>query len=113
MVVDNKSGSDNQLDIFTGMNSAPDNSYEIWVHEDCLAWAPGIHMIGLRIVGLDLAVWSATQYKCNVCLKNGAMLSCLERGCTNYAHFICAHRTNWSLEQSSFISYCEKHIKPQ
>lgn len=38
-----------------------DNSYEVWVHEQCAEWAPGLCIIGSQLVGLDEAVWTALR----------------------------------------------------
>lgn len=36
-------------------------SLEIWAHESCFVWAPGVHLIGSKIIGLEEAVWEAVQ----------------------------------------------------
>ena len=34
---------------------------EIWFHEECILWAPGIHIIGSKIVGLEEIVHLAAD----------------------------------------------------
>lgn len=96
-------------DIYVGMSKVSETSYEVWVHEDCVVWSSGVYIIGARIVGLDTAVWSSTRYKCSICSKNGAMISCLQRGCVEKAHISCARTQGWDLNENEFKSTCEKH----
>lgn len=93
------------------MTKVSDDSYEVWVHEDCVVWSPGVHIIGVRIVGLKAAVWGSTRYKCVECSEYGAILSCLHRGCLANAHVPCAKRSNWTLNESEFKSWCNAHNK--
>jgi hypothetical protein len=98
----------NEIDIHAGMVKANDNTYEIWVHEECAVWAPGVHMIGARIVGLEAAIWTSCRHKCTICNGYGAMLSCLKHNCAEKAHINCAYSSNWKLGMD-FKSYCEVH----
>lgn len=97
------------VNIFAGMSLVTDASYEVWVHEDCAVWASGVHIVGVRILGLESAVWGSTRHFCTVCSQNGAMLSCLQRGCCNQVHVPCAKLNDWSLNDYDFKSYCEAH----
>lgn len=96
-------------DIFYGMTKVADDSYEVWTHEDCIVWSSGVHVIGVRIIGLAAAVWGSSRHKCNECGQYGAILSCLQRGCTEEAHFPCAKRSGWDLDENEFKSRCSKH----
>ncbi|XP_055838750.1 uncharacterized protein CG5098 isoform X2 [Episyrphus balteatus] len=98
-------------DRFFGMSKVSDNSYEVWMHEDCSIWAPGVFLIGARIVGLENAVWSSTNYTCTICSLKGAMICCLQRGCGAKAHIPCARLSSWDLNESDFKTYCEKHAQ--
>lgn len=98
-----------EIDIFYGMTQAIDSSYEVWAHEDCIVWASGVHIIGARVVGLETAVWGSVRHRCTVCKQNGAMLSCLQRSCTNEVHVPCAKRCDWHLDEQSFQSRCSQH----
>lgn len=98
------------VDLFYGMIKAGDDSYEVWMHEDCLIWAPGVHIIGTRVVGLEAAIWNCCRHRCRICSYQGAMVSCLYRGCNEEAHVICARRNDWELNDE-FKSHCEKHTK--
>jgi hypothetical protein len=97
-----------ELDIFNGMSRVDDDNYEIWFHEDCIVWSNGVHMIGSKLIGMDAAVWSSTRYQCSYCQRNGAMMKCLTRGCTNFGHFGCAQNKNWRLTDE-FKTFCENH----
>lgn len=99
----------NDVDIFYGMTRASDCSYEVWAHEDCIVWASGVHIIGARVVGLETAVWGSVRHQCQVCKQYGAMLSCLQRTCTNEVHVPCAKRSSWILNEQRFQSRCSEH----
>ena len=94
-------------EIFSGMSKVDENSFEVWLHEECLVWAPGVYMIGSKIIGMESAIWSSTRYRCAYCNLNGAMLSCLSRECRKPAHFGCA-RKGWTLNDE-FKTFCEIH----
>uniref|UniRef100_A0A182PQ91 PHD-type domain-containing protein n=1 Tax=Anopheles epiroticus TaxID=199890 RepID=A0A182PQ91_9DIPT len=99
-------------EIFYGMIKASDNTYEVWTHEDCLVWAPGVYMVGTRIVGLEAAIWNCCRHQCELCQNYGAVLNCLHQGCHAKAHFICAHKQNWKLTED-FQSFCERHTQKE
>lgn len=101
---------DDMPDIFYGMTKVTDDSYEVWVHEDCIVWSSGVHIIGVRIVGLEAAVWSSSRHQCVLCAQYGAILCCLQRGCAEAAHFPCAKRGGWQLNEHEFLSRCGKHL---
>ncbi|XP_055918154.1 uncharacterized protein CG5098 isoform X2 [Eupeodes corollae] len=96
---------------FFGMSKVSETSYEVWMHEDCSIWAPGVFLIGARIVGLESAVWSSTNYTCTVCSQKGAMICCLHRGCGEKSHIPCARLSSWDLNERDFKTYCEKHAQ--
>lgn len=96
-------------DIFVGMGRLSDDALEVWLHEDCIVWAPGVHIIGSRLVGLEAAVWGGSRHHCALCGKNGATIGCLERGCNEMIHVPCARQSNWQLSDDDFKSHCNKH----
>uniref|UniRef100_K1Q9V1 Retinoic acid-induced protein 1 n=1 Tax=Magallana gigas TaxID=29159 RepID=K1Q9V1_MAGGI len=65
-------------------------SEEVWVHEDCIAWADGVLLIGQKIYGLEEATAIASTTMCSACKENGAMVGCLHKGCSQKFHYICA-----------------------
>lgn len=95
--------------IFYGMTKVSETSYEIWLHEDCIIWAPGIHMIAGRLIGLEETLWSSTRSKCTLCTNNGATVCCLQRGCGILIHVACGRQSNWRLCDADLKSYCRKH----
>lgn len=92
-----------------GMTQVSANCYEIWFHEDCAIWAPNIFVVGSRLAGLEEATWKSTRYDCVYCLKQGALLCCIQRGCKTTAHVPCARENKWLLDESKFWTYCNKH----
>ncbi|XP_055624465.1 uncharacterized protein CG5098 [Toxorhynchites rutilus septentrionalis] len=105
---DSRSETRVAADMFYGMIKAGDDSYEVWMHEDCLVWAPGVHIIGTRIVGLEAAIWNCFRHQCRACSHYGATISCLHRGCSEEAHIVCARKNNWELSDE-FKSHCDQH----
>lgn len=35
--------------------------YEVWVHEPCAVWSPGVCLVDTRLMGLQEAVWHCQQ----------------------------------------------------
>uniref|UniRef100_A0A182QWC5 PHD-type domain-containing protein n=1 Tax=Anopheles farauti TaxID=69004 RepID=A0A182QWC5_9DIPT len=103
-----RSAQQSAVEIFYGMMKAGDHTYEVWTHEDCLVWAPGVHMVGTRIVGLEAAIWNCCRHLCQLCNHYGAVLNCLHQGCQAKAHYICAHKQNWKLTDG-FQAFCTLH----
>lgn len=106
-----KQNGTSEPDIYTGMTKVDENSFEVWVHEDCVVWASGVYIIGTKIIGLEAAIWSSTRHICSYCLKNGAVVSCLHRGndkCSLESHVSCAKSNKWKLD-NEFKTYCELH----
>lgn len=96
-------------DFQIGMFKLTDDSFEIWIHEDCAIWAPNIFVIGSRLVGLQDATWMSAQYDCVYCSKPGALLCCLKRGCKTTSHVPCARESNWLLDELTFWAHCKRH----
>lgn len=95
-------------EVFDGMCKIDDDNFEVWFHEDCIAWSEGVHMIGSKIIGMEAAIWSSTRYRCLYCSKNGAMLTCLNRECKITGHFGCALKEGWQLTDE-FKTFCGNH----
>jgi hypothetical protein len=38
-----------------------EKSMEIWAHENCFVWAPGVHLLGSKLMGLEEAVWDSLK----------------------------------------------------
>lgn len=104
--------SNDDVNIYHGMIKVSDTEYEVWVHEDCVVWAPGVYLIASRVVGLELAVWSYARVQCTICQQYGAMIQCIERHCKIAAHVSCAKRQEWMLNEEEIDCRCATH-KPQ
>ncbi|XP_065339259.1 uncharacterized protein CG5098 isoform X2 [Cloeon dipterum] len=81
--------------------------FEVWVHESCCVWAPGVGLVGQRLIGLQEAIFSSADKECEVCKKKGAMIGCVKRGCERRIHFPCSE--NWYLDKENFVSCCPEH----
>ncbi|KAJ8967838.1 hypothetical protein NQ317_016611 [Molorchus minor] len=104
--------TEDPLDLYLGIPKTGNNTYEIWAHEDCIVWSPGTYLVGPKIVGLEEAVWTSCNVKCNTCNLKGANNFCMRRGCLNVAHFCCAKFANWQFIESEFKAYCPEHHVP-
>lgn len=102
-------GSVCDQEAYLGLNKVTDNSFEIWLHEDCIVWGSGIHMIAGRLVGVEEAVWGSMESKCALCKKTGAVVCCLQRGCVERVHVPCAKQSNWMLDEEVLHSHCQGH----
>ncbi|KAG5892854.1 hypothetical protein JTB14_022175 [Gonioctena quinquepunctata] len=102
---------DGELDIYLGITETGKN-YEVWGHEDCIVWSPGIYLIGPKIAGLEEAVWTSCNVMCRSCNLKGANISCLRRGCSNVMHLCCARSNDWQFLEDSFKAYCPEHRVP-
>ena len=94
---------------FQGMNRVSETSYEVWLHEDCIIWAPNVFLVGARVMGLDAAVWNSMSHLCVLCQRKGAIVCCLQRDCKLAAHVPCARESGWNISESSLRVYCDKH----
>lgn len=103
------SNSQSNADLYLGLTRATENSFEIWMHEDCIVWGSGIHMIAGRLMGVEEAVWGSTGSQCSVCKKGGAVVCCLQRGCRDKVHLPCGRQSNWMLDEEVLNSYCQVH----
>ncbi|KAH3863655.1 uncharacterized protein LOC127866607 [Dreissena polymorpha] len=82
---------------------------EVWVHESCSIYSDGVFLIGNKIYGLQEAVRIASQTPCSVCGENGAMIGCLNKGCQQKYHHVCAQETDCFLDEENFSLLCPKH----
>nr|CAD7409712.1 unnamed protein product [Timema poppensis] len=86
-----------------------DDRFEVWVHESCVVWASGVHLVGARIVGLQEAVWGSLRTTCDKCGEGGANIACVHRGCELRMHVGCAQEHGWEMDQDTYISRCYQH----
>lgn len=103
------SSSSSPEDLYLGLTKATETSFEIWMHEDCILWGSGCHMIAGRLVGVEDAVWGSTRSRCGQCRKPGAVVCCLYRGCNERMHLPCSRQSNWTLDEQVLNSYCQLH----
>lgn len=103
--------TDNELGLGLGIIPVVngDGKCEVWAHEDCVAWAPGVYLVGHKIVGLEEAVWTSCGVACLRCNLKGANVCCLKRGCTNVMHFGCAKTADWQLDSANYKAFCSLH----
>ncbi|XP_071052323.1 uncharacterized protein CG5098-like isoform X2 [Onthophagus taurus] len=108
-VVESSENRDFHDDFLLGITATSEKTFEIWTHEDCVVWSPGVYLVGPKIVGLEEAVWTSCNVICVKCGYKGANLCCLRRGCTNVVHFGCGVVADWALDYDSFRAYCVEH----
>lgn len=98
-------------DPYLGIVDTTNNSFEVWVHEECLVWSPGVYLVGPKIIGLQEAVWTSCNVSCNRCNYKGANICCLYRGCMKVVHVWCARSLNWDFNEECFKTFCDEHRK--
>lgn len=101
--------ADGNEDLYFGFNKTDNKMYEVWVHEECIVWSPGVYLVGTKIVGLEDAVWTACNINCIKCNLKGANICCFHRGCVKVAHVWCAKALRWLFEEESFKTLCPQH----
>lgn len=99
-------------DVFLGIVETDKKTFEIWAHEDCIVWSPGVYLVGHKIVGLEEAVWTSCNVPCTHCGLKGANICCLRRACMNTMHLCCARTNNWHFDSGTFKAYCPQHAVP-
>lgn len=101
-----------QSDVYLGITETGNETFEIWAHEDCIVWSPGIYLVGPKIIGLEEAVWTSCNVSCKLCHLKGANICCLKRGCLNTMHLCCARSDDWQFLDVDFKAYCPQHRVP-
>ncbi|XP_076336943.1 uncharacterized protein LOC143239599 isoform X1 [Tachypleus tridentatus] len=82
---------------------------EFWVHEDCAVWSHGVYLMGQKIHGLAGAIEEASETVCSLCQMVGATIGCLNKGCPEQYHYICATETGCELDEGNYSLFCPKH----
>ncbi|KAF5277218.1 hypothetical protein FQR65_LT03924 [Abscondita terminalis] len=100
------------IDIYLGITETRDKVYEVWAHEHCIVWSPGVYLVGPKIVGLEEAVWTSCNVVCNHCRYKGANLCCIKRGCTSVVHVGCGVAADWFLDEENYKALCMEHKTP-
>ncbi|XP_074648893.1 uncharacterized protein LOC141904230 [Tubulanus polymorphus] len=93
----------------TSPSGVRDNDLEVWVHEECIAWAHGVYIVGGRIQGLGEAAKVASQTVCSGCKTYGATIGCLQKNCNQKYHYLCAQDRDCQLMEENFSLFCTKH----
>lgn len=99
-------------DIYLGITETQNKVYEVWAHESCVVWSPGVYLVGPKIIGLEEAVWTSCNVVCYYCRYKGANLCCIKRGCTSVVHVGCAIAASWFLDEDNYRALCVEHKTP-
>jgi hypothetical protein len=91
------------------VKTSSSGNVEVWLHEDCAVWAPGMCLVGRELQGLQETLSDANKMICTVCKKTGATLCCASRGCNNIYHYPCAIEKGCVLTEDQFQTHCPKH----
>ncbi|RUS89003.1 hypothetical protein EGW08_003250 [Elysia chlorotica] len=87
----------------------PPSPEELWVHQACALWSPGVCLVGNKMYGLDEAAKDAAENVCSECKNAGAMIGCLHKGCPMKYHFVCAVQTDCYMDEENLSCLCPKH----
>lgn len=81
---------------------------EIWIHEDCLVWSEGVHLVGTKILKMDEVIKGSLNHNCSLCKTKGATIGCVGKRCRRRFHFICARGANCLLDEANFTLKCDR-----
>lgn len=82
---------------------------EVWIHEDCLIWSEGVHLVGKKILKMDEIIKASFNHNCSICKTKGATLGCIGKRCRRKFHYTCARDTgNCLLDEANFSLKCDK-----
>ncbi|CAD6195671.1 unnamed protein product [Caenorhabditis auriculariae] len=70
---------------------------EVWMHGDCVLWAPDIQLNGNHLTNLNVKLKQFWGQHCAVCSKVGASIPVL--GTENVLHFPCAVQKGYKLDE--------------
>lgn len=109
---DSRSSFEGNEDVYLGITETKDKVYEVWAHENCIVWSPGVYLVGPKIIGLEEAVWTSCNVICIHCRYRGANVCCIKRGCVSVVHFGCAVASEWDLDEENYKALCAVHKVP-
>lgn len=81
---------------------------EIWIHEDCLVWSEGVHLVGKKILKMEDTIKASFNHNCSVCKTKGATIGCAGKRCRRKFHYICGRDANCLLDEANFTLKCDK-----
>ncbi|KAK5641315.1 hypothetical protein RI129_009862 [Pyrocoelia pectoralis] len=109
---DSRSSFEGNEDVYLGITETKDKVYEVWAHENCIVWSPGVYLVGPKIIGLEEAVWTSCNVTCIQCRYRGANVCCIKRGCVSVVHVGCAVSAEWDLDEDNYKAMCVAHKVP-
>ena len=91
------------------LNTTNDNIKEIWIHEDCLVWSEGVHIVGKQILNMDQVIKDSFHHNCSLCKVKGATIGCSGKRCRRKFHYVCARDApSCLLDEANFTLKCDK-----
>lgn len=92
-----------------GTSNNKDNIKEVWLHEDCLVWSEGVHIVGKQILKMDQVVRDSFHHNCSLCKTKGATIGCSGKRCRRKFHYICARDNPLCLlDEANFTLKCDR-----
>lgn len=84
---------------------------EIWIHEECLVWSEGVHLVGTKIMKMEEVIRASFTHNCSMCKSKGATIGCMGKRCRRKFHFNCAREGNCQLDAANFTLKCDKCLQ--
>lgn len=81
---------------------------EIWVHEDCLVWSEGVHLVGNKILKMEETIKASFNHNCSYCKTKGATIGCCGKRCRRKFHYLCGRDAKCQFDESNFTLKCDK-----
>uniref|UniRef100_A0A6G1SEI8 Retinoic acid-induced protein 1 n=2 Tax=Aceria tosichella TaxID=561515 RepID=A0A6G1SEI8_9ACAR len=81
---------------------------EIWIHEDCLVWSEGVHLVGNKILKMEETIKASFNHNCSVCKTKGATIGCSGKRCRRKFHYICGRDSKCQFDETNFTLKCDR-----
>ncbi|XP_039837801.1 protein BREAST CANCER SUSCEPTIBILITY 1 homolog isoform X4 [Panicum virgatum] len=86
------------------------SSNAIYVHKNCLEWAPRVWFKGDVVMNLESEIRRASRLRCRRCGLLGAALGCYDNDCKRSFHVPCALQIGCRWDVDERLVLCPKHV---
>ncbi|KAJ8901478.1 hypothetical protein NDN08_007324 [Rhodosorus marinus] len=87
-----------------------DGSMSLFVHLECLLWAPEVYTDGHGNFRMVYEVYNrGRKLVCATCGVKGATIGCYVESCRKSYHFACLKKGSCRLVEEHFVCFCPKH----
>ncbi|XP_048874063.1 histone-lysine N-methyltransferase 2D isoform X4 [Brienomyrus brachyistius] len=88
-----------------------DSAGHCWVHHWCAMWSDGVRAAdGEELEGVEKAIISGIEQRCEYCNRLGATIRCQAGGCSRFYHFPCSAASGSFQSMKLLALLCVDHI---